>query len=279
MGRLYDRQDLTWNTLFWQRKEAQLSIDIAEGRIGSDVLNSVISYPSKARVRGENGHYLPDDVRPTRHMRLKDIFAYEIQKERFKLLRTGQLLANLKAWEAIFKACPNCHQEVSRKDKDKTIDRPCTEHEEGYRKSRSDVWWAGERNVADREARGQKRHDETPAPAVTGQDEAFLKSVGIAGLADEPQNPLNKWEMAYQRDKAEGAWPLTVKEQRLYDVENSYKGWLNKLLQDEELTEKEYLDELQRLRAEASELENTTRPVAGTNAKVKRDSRHNQLSN
>jgi hypothetical protein len=266
MGKLYDRQDLIWNTLYWQRQEARLSMDIANGRLPASMLNDVITYPSRPRVKGDSGGYLNDEQRPARHLRLKDCFAYEIQKERFKLLRTGMLLSNLKAWAAIFKACPNCHQEVSKKAKSGLKDVPCSAHEEGYLKAKSDVWWAGEHNVEERLARGQIR-----AQGIVTAQEA------VEGLVASTftENPLNKWESAYQRDKAQQAW--TADDARIYEVEPNYKGWLRMMLENEEMSEGEYLDELGRLRNEAIELEFTTKALAGTNAKFKRDSRHNQL--
>jgi hypothetical protein len=198
-------------------------------------------------------------------MRRRDFWEHAIRQERFKLLRTGQLLGALRAWEAIFKACPKCYQETGVGGK--TKDRPCTEHEAGYKKARSDVWWAGERNQEERAARGQVRTDENPDAKST---ETLERVEALRGSKTLETNPLNKWEAQYQRDKASDSW--TAQDARLYEVECNYKGWLRMLLENEEMTEKEYLQELDRLRNEALELEHTTRAVAGTNKKVKRES-------
>lgn len=272
MGRLYDRRDLNWNTLFWQRQETRFNAQMLEASYAenSQQLNMTLSYSAQPRVKAPDGSWLKDDIKPSRHITPREFFAYEIQKERFKLLKTGMLLSNLKAWEAIFKACTNCHQEVSKKDAKKTIDRPCAEHETGYKKAKSDVWWAGERNIEERMARGQVRTDDGDTVPVGTET---LQVVGQTKTLET--NPLNKWEAAYQRDKASNAW--TQEDAKLYEVQPDYKGWLRMMLENEEMSEKEYLTELQRLRDEAAELEFTTKAVAGTNAKAKRDNRYNQL--
>jgi hypothetical protein len=270
MGKLYDRRDLAWNTLFWAKQEQNWNGHLVDNSYSQNAqqLNMCLSYPAQPRVKGPDGQWLKDDIRPSRHITPKEFFRYEAQKERFKLLKTGRLLSNLRAWEAIFKACPKCYQETARVG-DKTIDRPCADHEEGYKKAKSDVWWAGEHNEAERVARGQIRTDTDTTPE--GHEQLAVE--GSTNTLDT--NPLNKWEARYQRDKAEDLW--SARDAKRYEVQPDYKGWLRMLLEEEEMTEKEYLDELQRLRDEASELEFTTRAIAGTNTKVKRDSRHNQL--
>jgi len=248
MGRLYDRQDLAWNLNFWNQHEQQLSADIARGLADPSILNKVITYPSRARIKGEGAQYLDDDLRPSRHMPLRACFEYERQRERFKLLRTGQLLHNLDAWQKIFKACPKCHTEASKRSKSGFKDVPCAEHEEGYRKAKSDVFWAGEHNVEERNARGQRRDE----GVATTQDV-------LEGPAPAVDNGLNKWESLYHRDKAEGQW--TPDDARRYDVEFSYKGWLRCRWEDEEISEAEYLTELERLRAQERELEELRAPT------------------
>jgi hypothetical protein len=267
MGKLYDRRDLAWNTLYWQQQEQQWHRAIANGHLPASVLDEVITYETALRIKTENVFQV-DDKRPSRHMRRKDTWPYEIQKERFKLLRTGQLLSNLKAWEAIFKACPKCYQETARVG-GKTTDRPCADHEEGYKKAKSDVWWAGERNIEERAARGQVRTDDSPESQGQAGLETLQRVDDPFGRTSITTNPLNKWEARFQRDKAQDLW--TERDARRYEVQPDYRGWLRMLLEEEELTEKEYLDEVQRLRNEAEELEFTTKALAGTNGKIRRD--------
>lgn len=276
MGRLYDKQDLVWNTNYWNRREqefnASLTGDYAQNAAD---LNRIVTFSAPPRVKGDDGRWLNDDVRPSRHLTLKEAFELERKRERFKLLRSGQLLHNLDVWEKLFKACSKCYVGWSR---GKTKNMPCPEHEEGYRKAKSDVYWAGENNIAERNLRGQHRV-ETPAPSQEV----------LEGLpASTGTNELNKWETWYQRDKAEGNWPADAK---TYDVDPDYKGWLNMLLQNEEMTEHEYLTELGRLRDERRELEDLKAPTdrekpwmmskQGSRKELgfRRDTRYNQLTN
>jgi hypothetical protein len=283
MGRLYDRQDLAWNLNFWNRREMELHADVANGLMPANILEETVTYSARGRVKGPGGQYLSDEERPSRHLKLKDAFDYERKRERFKLLKTGMLLQNLMAWKAIFKACPNCYQEKAKVG-DKTYDKPCKEHIEGYTKAKSDVWWAGERNLDERNARGQRRTEDalTTKEALEGTElptglETLERVNDAFGRTNITTNPLNKWEALYQRDKASDNW--TERDARRYEVEPDYKGWLRMLLEEEEMTEQEYLNELARLRREANELESTTKALAGTNAKPKRDSRHNRTAN
>lgn len=264
MGRLYDRQDLAWNLKYWRQQETELNRRIANGEVDKSILNVVVSYPGR---KGEDGW-------PSRHLKIRDKWDYECKREYGKLMKTGQLIGNLKAWETIFKACPNCYVRIYRR---KEFDLPCDEHAFGYRKAKSDVWWAGEHNIEERDARGQVRAEGLETPMVN---------------KDEPQNPLNKWEVLYAEDKASGAWPGTNGDMaRYYEVEPTYKGWLRMILEEEEMTETEYLGEMQRLREQAQEIEEmpsvTDRNLPSTLPKraaagqqyFRRDSRHNQLSN
>lgn len=280
MGRLYDSRDMAWNIAYWNRLEMQFHASLTDGtyRQNAADLNCILTQASPARQRGADGQWLQDDVRPSRHLTMREAFQRERLKERFKLLRTSRLLSNLKAWEAIFKACPHCHTEASR-SKSGTRNVPCEEHDKGYKKARSDVWWAGEHNQEERAARGQIRAEDLSTelhPEISGLE--TLERIGdVFERKSLVTNPLNKWEAQFQRDRAQDAW--TEEDARLYEVEPDYRGWLRMCLENCEMTEREYLDELQRLRQEANELEYTTRAVAGTNTKIRRDTRHNQLSN
>jgi hypothetical protein len=122
-------------------------------------------------------------------------------------------------------------------------DVPCIAHAEGLTKAKSAVFWAGEHNISERNTRGQHR-----AEGVVTAKEA------LEGLPESSgDNPLNKWESLYQRDKSNGAW--LVADARLYDTTHDYKGWLEMLLQNEEITEADYLEELRRMRQLALEME------------------------
>lgn len=274
MGRLYDKEDLAWNLKYWRTQETLLNMKIANGEVDKSILNMTISYPGR---EGPDGW-------AARHMRVRDKWDYECKREYYKLLKTGQLLGNLRAWEGIFKACSKCYVRVR---KGKTFDEPCDEHSVGYRTAKSAVYWAGERNLAERNERGQVR-----AEGVVTAQEALEGVEPTIADRNEPQNPPNKWEVQYATDKAEGMWPGPANERaRIYEVEPNYKGWLRMLLEEEEMTETEYLQELQRLREQGLEMEAlpavTDRNLPSTLPKranrgqqsFHRDSRYNQLSN
>jgi hypothetical protein len=255
MGLLYDKQDLAWNTEYWNRMEMHLHKDIANGLMPASTLEATITYASSRKP-------LPGwpNGKPDRHVRYKDVFELERKRERMKLLRTGQLLHELGIWRKRFLACKDCYSTKTPEGKNRDV--ACDEHNEGLSRAKSDVYWAGRHNEEERASRGQRRNE----LALPTQEASVPHTPGA--------NELNKWETLYQRDKAEGAWPLTPGEQRLYDVENSYRGFLNKLLQDEEMSETEYLGELQRLRNEQRSSSDSTKAVAGTNAKPRKDTRY-----
>jgi hypothetical protein len=253
MGRLYDRRDLEWNLNYWNRLESRLNADIANGLMPASTLNAIITYrgsstPQPGWPRGK----------PDRHVALKDSFELERKRERMKLLRTGQLLRDLDYWRKAFLACKDCYSTKTAEGKNKDV--ACDEHNEGLSGAKSAVYWAGEHNEEERAARGQIRPKEV-STVLTTEDEAFLKSLGISPSA-EGENPLNKWESWYQRDKAAQSWPRDASQ---YDVTPDYKGWLNMLLQNEEMTEREYLAELQRLKDDQRELEGMASPTDRNN--------------
>jgi hypothetical protein len=107
------------------------------------------------------------------------------------------------------------------------------------------VFFAGKRNLDERVERGQLRLDEAEPKAPTPVE--LLERLN----KNEPRNPMNQWEAEYHRDKAGGAW--TPDDAKHYDTEYSYFGWLEMLLQNEEITADEYLSERQRVRAAKEE--------------------------
>ena len=100
MGRLYDRQDLNWNTDYWNRQEMRLSADIANGLMPASTLEGIVTYPGSTYPQPGWPKGLP-----ARHVKLKDAFELERKRERMKLLRTGSLLRNLDQWRRMFLAC------------------------------------------------------------------------------------------------------------------------------------------------------------------------------
>lgn len=271
MGKLYDSQDLKWNTALWDRVEVQLYADISAGLLPKAILKEIMTYSA---APGQ----------PKRYMSYAESFEHERKRERGKLFRTGLLLSELHRQEALFKACTECHYRVGKKGsrKGRKIAVPCNLHKDGFKKAKSDVWWAGERNVAERLERGQVRDEPDVAidTTITDADRGFLKSVGIADT-DEPHNGLNEWERMHLEAKLDGSFMQDVE---FYDVEPTYKGYLNILLQEGEMTEKEYLDEMRRLREAAQQAEESAvdRLAGRDGLKLtarQRDTRHNRLVN
>jgi hypothetical protein len=69
----------------------------------------------------------------------------------------------------------------------------------------------------------------------------------LEGLPESSDDgALNKWEEWYQRDYAEERW--TRADALLYHTTPDYSGWLDMLMQNEEMTKAEYLAESQRHR-------------------------------
>ena len=250
MGRLYDRKDLAFNLQYWNRMEMEFHAAIANGDIAASELNNVISDPMACDCASPCGR------KHFKHTLQRDWFGLQRKREQMKLLRTGSLLRDLERARRDFDACPKCYQGVGKGGKTKDV--ACDEHKEPLNKAKSAVYWAGERNIAERNSRGQKRAD-----GLSTAQEA-LEGLPVSSTSS---GELNRWEAWYQRDKAAGIWP---KDAQYYDTTPDYKGWLEMIREIEEMTESEYLTELQRLREQEQELEQMqTRQV-----KLKRDSRY-----
>lgn len=150
---------------------------------------------------------------------------------RMKLLKTGQLMQDARWANSQIKACSHCHLDADGRH------RLCNQHKDfGIVFKR--LKWAGEDNMATRLAQpGRVWGDEDPL---------------------EHQGGLNEWESWYNRDKKEGVWPGThAYTGSQQDVENlrreygslDYRGWLQFLLEEEEIPYSEYLKEKERLNA------------------------------
>ncbi|SRR6266404_5193762 len=266
MGRLYDKRDLAFNLDYWDRQEQLLHMDIANGLVGGDVLDRIIV---------ESRAHQPEPCHKgcgCRSYRVREGFDLERKRERMKLLRTGSLLRELDMQRQLFKNCPNCYQTAV---KGKTRDMPCDKHRDALKMAKSAVFWAGERNLAERSARGQVRAD-----GVVTASEA------LEGLEPTTSGALNEWESWYMRDRSAGIWP---KDASYYDASPDYRGWLEVMrFQHEEMSEEQYLAELQRIREVSREHEETAPQWAGAGRlangirkgqeRFQRDTRFNRLA-
>lgn len=141
-------------------------------------------------------------------------------RSRMKLLRSGQLMSDLRGMKALCKRCPGCSI-----GEDGNI-KGCDTHRSMLRKCIMAVKYAGEENMPTRLAQGR----------VWGDDEAEAREA----------NPLNAWERWYSDDKKAGQW--TSRDAKRYDVDWNYLGWLEARLEDEEITFPEYVAEKERIR-------------------------------
>lgn len=259
MGRLYDKRDLAFNTDFWNKQEAQLSADIANGVLPASTLDIVLDERAACNCS------TPCGKQHFKHVKIRDAFKLRRQQERMKLLRTGMLLSDLQHAKDNFNSCPHCHYE-RHGTRDWIVE--CDVHRPAYKKAKSNIYWAGVHNQEERQARGQIREDDPapqPATVPTTADAQFLADVGIAPL-DGPlvpevgANPLNQWEEMYHRARAERVWPA---EAAIYDTTPDYKGYLWVLRFEDEMTEGQYLAELQRLKDLEREIEASAPQWAG----------------
>jgi hypothetical protein len=273
MGKLYNRRDLLWNREYWNRKEQQLSALIANGLLDASFLDRVIVERREHEGPCERGC-------GCRTYRQRERFDLERKREQAKLLKTSELMRELLKQKALFKACPHCHVGVGKRGprKGKPVDRPCTVHGDAYKAAKSKAYWAGERNVKERSDRryellGMRR-------AVEGwSEERYLvecsqveRELEAAGQRYERyEQELNEWETLYMQCVKEGTWPLDA---TTYDVSPDYKGWLWTMLFEDEMTEAQYLAELERLKMALEDNEVTAKTVAGTNATLTRAMRH-----
>lgn len=263
MGRLYDRQDLRWNTEWWNKQEQRMHAAIANGDLPFNFLDEVIT-----ETRQHTG--LPCSRScGCKSYRWRDKYERERKREQGKFLKTCTLLQDLHAAEATFKACPRCHYEVHAT---KTYAIECDLHRPRLASIKNDIWWAGDHNIKEREARGQHRIESAESTSAD---------------AREP----NKWERQYLRESSGDGGYWTREYASEQDCTHDYRGFLEMLLQTGDMTATEYLDELQRLRSEGLEREQCAVQWAGTGAhngqskgdrlrpeRFRKDTRSNSLS-
>jgi hypothetical protein len=157
----------------------------------------------------------------------------ERQVCKMRLLRSSQLIGDLRYALGRFRACPHC-QMVGGKQ------RPCGAHKLQLLKAKRAIHWAAEDNLARRAAAGTMRPD----------DEGELHD-----------GAPNEWEAWYFADRRLGIWPgtkdSTFTQSELARMKEQYgsldyRGWLQMLLEEEEITLPAYTTELSRLRGETT---------------------------
>jgi hypothetical protein len=155
------------------------------------------------------------------------------RRSRMKLLKTGQLMADLRYAMSLFKACPKCVLVEGQH-------RACEAHRKIVRTAMLAVKYAGEDNMATRLAQGRVWGEEDPT---------------------ERHSSLNEWEQWYLKDKREGVWPgthaYTGSATNLDWLKREYgsldyRGWLAMMLEEEEIPLREYECEKARLNAQDS---------------------------
>jgi len=131
-------------------------------------------------------------------------------------------MADLRGAMSLFRACPHCFEEDGRR-------RACDAHKAIVNAAMLAVKWAGEDNMATRLAQGRVWGDEEPR---TAED-----------------RHLNEWERWYYRDKKEGIWPgdATWAKREFGDL--GYRGWLQFIFEEEEISYADYVGEKERLDA------------------------------
>lgn len=195
MGKLYDKQDMEFDVAQIDKLEQENSAQIANG-----------TFPAlKARLAA-------------------DLFEKSRMRCKMTMLRSFQLLADLRGALALFKKCPHC-VEASGKQK------PCNAHRDIVQGAKKAVFWAGEENLARRATLGISLADDEPTPG-----------------ADEPANPLNEWETWYYSDRRNGVWPGDAAYAVAQYGSADYRGWLQMLLEEEEIPLEAFHTEQERLR-------------------------------
>lgn len=220
MSKLFDRLDHEWELA---------QIDKAEQQVGTQLTGFQLASLEQVG-RSDRYRLAKSKVGPA-----VGYFEKLRRASRMKLLRTGQLMSDLRKAVAICKACPGCSETESGGW------RCCEKHAtffKGYTDAQGKrqpgvfmaVKWAGEDNMQTRLAQGR----------VWGEDEAELTRDGS----------LNRFEKWYSDDKRDGQW--TGLDAKRYDVPFTYLGWLEARLEDEEITFPEFSAEKARLAEYAS---------------------------
>lgn len=205
MGKLYDRRDRDYELGVIDQLESHLSSQVLAGTI--DAL------------------HVPETV---------ELFLRSRQACNMKLLRSGQLMRDLRAAERSFNRVPS----ESNKFR--------------FSLCKKAVYWAGKENLERRASEGQLR----PGDVVENSTEANWgtregKSAIPVGTGHD--GSCNMWEKWYLSDLREGIWPgLTTDERRENDLDygQGYMGWLRMLKFNEEIEERDFRSELARLTEE-----------------------------
>lgn len=149
---------------------------------------------------------------------------------KMRLLRSGALMRDLRAALKLFNACPHCFTDEATGKQ-----HACGAHKESLSKAKQAIHFAIEENTARRLAAGRTRPDED----------------------GEVEGNLNEYETWYFSDRREGIWPgspafpldqETVRKYKEQYGSLDYRGWLQMLLQEEEIPYPCYVAELERLR-------------------------------
>lgn len=191
MGKLYDKQDMEYDLACIDKLEQGISQQIIAG-----------TFPA------------------LRAKQATDECEKERQRCKMKLLRSGQLVADLRGAMALFRACPHCYEAGGKQ-------HPCDAHKLLVNKAKRAIKFAVDDNEARRGAMGQTRND-------------------------EHNSECNEWETWYWADKRNHVWPGNTPEELAYNKEQfdrlDYRGWLNMLYFNEEMSYDEFRGELARLR-------------------------------
>lgn len=143
-------------------------------------------------------------------------------RSRMKLLKTGQLMSDLRRAMSIARGCPKC-------DVDGEKTRTCDAHRSMVRGCIMAVKYAGEDNMPTRLAQGRVWGDEERLPAE--------------------ERGLNKWEKWYYEDRRAGIWPGDATWAKREFGSLDYRGWLEMVKEESEIPYEEYLSEKRRLSA------------------------------
>lgn len=205
MGKLYDRRDRDWEYAELDRMESDISRFVLEGTIDPMAVPGLV-----------------EDFRKTR------------QACNMKLLKSGQLMRDLRAAERSFNRVPS--------ESNKFRFSIC----------KKAVYWAGKSNLERRAAANQLRPGDVLVESITGADNRPSNG------RPEGDGFCNAWERWYLSDLKTGIWPgLTVDERRENELDYGlgYKGWLRMLRFHEEIEQGDFESELARLSGAAGELE------------------------
>lgn len=217
MGKLFDRTDHIWEMAQIDRAEQEASNNLTGLQL---VQLEGVGRSDKLRLeRSKTGAAV-------------GYFEKLRRASRMKLLKTGQLMSDLRVAMALFKACPYCSETQGKL-------RICQVHKKQVNGAMMAVKWAGEENMATRLAQpGRVWGDEEPT--------------------SQAERGLNHWEQWYYNDKKEGVWPGTLAYTgSQQDVDNlrkeygslDYRGWLQFIFEEEEIPYEEFLREKARLSA------------------------------